>query len=513
MAKLLRVRPDSAGPLHSGDVFLGKLEVRALLGKGGHAWVYECFDRFLKRTVAVKVIKTLREVGRDLGRRAQAEAVVLASMTHPNLVRVIDAGISDGLVYIVMEKLDGRTLRHALMSTGRLSVREALMITLQIADGMQAAHDHGVIHRDLKPENIFIEAPNRVKVLDFGIAKVLGGTQVTTQKDRLQGTVFYMSPEQLQGLTATPASDVFALGTMLFEMLYAHPLTLGGALPNNEHVAWMQLYRDPPRLETLDPGIPRYLGKLVGRAIVKLPEERYQTMRELREAAFQALERHLSEQAALPGEQPRDLTTEPIGPLEVPARPLDAASASRAARLSPAPQLGAIPEPPTRTAPQPPAPPQAPRQKRARLRRETVVGFTVGFATVAVLFGARLAWLGFGQTPSPAQLPHAVSTAAERAPTPLLEPLVPALALTAIPPVPSAEPSAAVPTAAAPSAPLSAVSPPSASPAAKRAPEKPTTPASSASRPPLSAPSQRPAAARAPASRAPSKTTARASIF
>ncbi|HEY6077697.1 MAG TPA: serine/threonine-protein kinase, partial [Polyangiaceae bacterium] len=422
MAKVLRVRPGSAGPLASGDLFLGKLEVRALLGKGGHAWVYECFDRFLRRTVAVKVIKTLREVGRDLGRRAQAEAVVLASMTHPNLVRVMDAGIADGLVYIVMEKLEGRTLRHTLMSTGRLSVREALMIALQIADGMQAAHDHGVIHRDLKPENIFIEPPNRVKVLDFGIAKVLGGAQVTTQKDRLQGTVFYMSPEQLQGLSATPGSDVFALGTMLFEMLYAHPLTLGGALPSNEHVAWMQLYRDPPRLETLDPRIPRYVGKLVGRAIVKLPQERYQTMRELREATFQALERHLAEHAARPGEQPRDLTTEPIGPLDVPEPPLDSGSHAKATIYSPSPQAGALPEPPTRTAPQRPVPPRTPRPKRRwRLRKETVVSFTVGFATVAVLFGARSAWLAFPHAMSmwegtPAQLPDSTPAALSLAP-------------------------------------------------------------------------------------------------
>ena len=246
-------------------MFLEKLEVRALLGKGGHAWVYDCFDCFLERPVAVKAIKTLREAGRDLRRRAQAEAQVLANLAHPNLVRVIDAGVVGGLVYIVMEKLEGRTLRDTLMEVSRLSVRDALGIAIQIADGMQVAHSTGVIHRDLKPENIFIAPGNQVKVLDFGVAKVLGASHATTQKDRLQGTVLYMSPEQLQGVAVTPASDVFALGTMLFEMLYGHPLTLGGELPNNEHVAWMQLYKVPPPLESLDRKIPRYVGKLVGR--------------------------------------------------------------------------------------------------------------------------------------------------------------------------------------------------------------------------------------------------------
>jgi eukaryotic-like serine/threonine-protein kinase len=281
--------------------------VRCSAKEGGHAWVYECFDRFLKRKVAVKVIKTLREAGRDLSQRAQSEAQVLAALAHPNLVRVIDAGLVAGLVYIVMEKLEGQTLRHALIATSRLSVREALQLAIQIADGMELSHSRGVIHRDLKPENIFIEGGNHVKVLDFGIAKVLGASHVTTQRDKLQGTVFYMSPEQLQGLSATPASDVFALGTMVFEMLYGHPLLLGGSeLPNNEHVAWMQLYKVPPPLESLDPSIPRYVGKLVGRAIVKLPADRYQTMREFRDAAASALRRYETERArgpALPAVQ------------------------------------------------------------------------------------------------------------------------------------------------------------------------------------------------------------------
>ncbi len=297
VVKLLQAHPGGTGPLVVGETCFGKLEVRALLGKGGHAWVYECFDRFLQRPVAVKVIKTLHEAGRDLSRRAQSEAQVLAGLEHPNLVRMLDAGIHGGLVYIVMEKLEGRTLRHALMTLSRLSIPETLRLAIQVADGMQLAHDHGVIHRDLKPENLFITAENHLKVLDFGVAKVLGASHVTTQRDRLQGTFLYMSPEQLQGVAVTPASDVFALGTMMFEMLYGHPLLLGGEeLPSNEHVAWMQLHDVPPPLEKLDARIPRYVGKLIGRAIVKLPSDRFQTMRELGKAAAEALHRYEREQ-------------------------------------------------------------------------------------------------------------------------------------------------------------------------------------------------------------------------
>jgi serine/threonine protein kinase len=358
VVKLLQAHPGGTGPLVVGETFLDKLEVRALLGKGGHAWVYECFDRFLQRPVAVKVIKTLREAGRDLSRRAQAEARVLAGMQHPNLVRVIDAGMLGGLVYIVMEKLEGRTLRHTLISLSRLSIRESLELAIQIADGMQLAHDSGVIHRDLKPENIFIETGNHVKVLDFGVAKVLGASQMTTQKDRVQGTVFYMSPEQLQGVAVTPASDVFALGTMLFEMLYGHPLTLGGGvLPNNEHVAWMQLYQVPPPLETLDANIPRYVGKLVGRAIVKLPKDRYQTMREFREAAVAALRRYEKEQAPIENPPaPRELSGTP--PRALVALPLTPAGEHETPKIVEEPKADA----------------QKPREVNASERKPTVFG-------------------------------------------------------------------------------------------------------------------------------------------
>ncbi|HKY38438.1 MAG TPA: protein kinase [Polyangiaceae bacterium] len=291
------------GPLRTGDTFLGKYEIRSLLGRGGHAFVYEAYDPFLDRVVAIKVIKGPQDTGRDLGKRARYEAQVLSRIDHKNLVKVIDAGISEGLVYLIMEKLVGRTLRDVLKETHRVSVAEALTIGLQVADGMDLAHRGQVIHRDLKPENIFIEAGNALKVLDFGIAKVLGITghrPETTEKDLLQGTVLYMSPEHLQGFGVTPKSDIYALGTILFESLYSHPLAIGDRPAGLQEAAWMQIARMPPMLDELDPAIPHFVAKLVQRAIVKMPEQRYATMRDFREALSAALTRLRDQAKAQP---------------------------------------------------------------------------------------------------------------------------------------------------------------------------------------------------------------------
>ncbi len=291
------------GPLPLGSTFLGKYEIRALLGKGGHAFVYEAYDPFLDRVVAIKVIKSPEDVGRDLGKRARAEAQVLSRVHHKNLVRVLDAGIFEGLVYLIMEKLVGRTLRDTLVGLHRLSVAETLVVGLQVAEGMEVAHREQVIHRDLKPENIFIEAGNALKVLDFGIAKVLGMAghrPETTERDLLQGTVLYMSPEHLQGFGVTPKSDIYSLGLILFEALYTHPLAVGEKPAGLQEAAWMQIARMPPMLDELDPSIPRFVSRLIHRAIVKLPEQRYPSMREFREALSAAVTRLQEEAKANP---------------------------------------------------------------------------------------------------------------------------------------------------------------------------------------------------------------------
>ncbi|HET9952932.1 MAG TPA: protein kinase [Polyangiaceae bacterium] len=281
-----------ASPLRVGTLLLGRYEVRACLGRGGHAHVYEAYDAFVDRAVAIKVIGPSESGSQELLRRAQSEARVLARLQHPNIVRMYEAGMTDeGFVYLVMEKLEGRTLLDVSRDPGRLRPREALEIAVQIADALLVAHVQGVLHRDLKPANVFVTADNRIKVLDFGVAKIKDYGAHSTRRDVIQGTMIYMAPEQLQGLTLTPRSDIFALGTMLYELLYRHPVLLGECVPSFAEVGWLQIATLPPMLDTLDPSIPRYVARFVQRCLLKRPEDRFESMLQVAEAARTALER------------------------------------------------------------------------------------------------------------------------------------------------------------------------------------------------------------------------------
>jgi len=263
------------GPLRVGEHFL-KYRILRLLGTGGHAWVYHGHDEFLDVGVAIKILHRQGGVTSDMLRRGQAEAKLLYRLKHENIVSVLDAGITvEGLLYIVMELLEGETLRQVLLRRGRLGVADALPLFARIADAVEAAHAFGAIHRDLKPENIFVLAGSRPKVLDFGIAKVVDAAGWTTEKDVIHGTILYMSPEQLRGARATAQSDVYAFGLMLFEALAGrHPLLLKNHSPTIKELTWMQLTVKPPPLDELDARIPRYVARLVERMILKLAENR-----------------------------------------------------------------------------------------------------------------------------------------------------------------------------------------------------------------------------------------------
>jgi serine/threonine-protein kinase len=276
-----RFNPEQ-GPFAPGAQFQ-KFEIRRLIGRGGHAYVYHCYDQFLDRHVALKVIPDPIERGRDLQRRAQLEARVLCKLQHPNLVHVFDAGtIDDEIVYLVMELLEGRTLRDVFREFRSLSVAEVLRIGAQIADGVHAAHELNAIHRDLKPENVFVQAGNAIKVLDFGIAKLLGASNQTTQKDLLHGTMLYMSPEHLQGLGVTPRSDIYALGTILYEAIAGGPpCLLGVDEPTIRELAWIQIARIPKPLDELVRGIPHFVARGIQRMLAKDPAERFPTMAEV----------------------------------------------------------------------------------------------------------------------------------------------------------------------------------------------------------------------------------------
>ncbi|MBV8205306.1 MAG: serine/threonine protein kinase, partial [Acidobacteria bacterium] len=207
---------------------LGPYEIKSPLGAGGMGEVYRARDHRLGRDVAIKVLP--EALARDAAglRRFEAEARAIAALNHPNIVSIHDVGNHDGAPFLVSECLEGQSLRQELRA-GPLPLRRAVKYGVEIAHGLAAAHDKGIIHRDLKPENIFITRDGRVKILDFGVAKLIrpegppedGATfeAIPTSAGVVLGTVGYMSPEQVRGEAADARSDIFALGTVLYEML------------------------------------------------------------------------------------------------------------------------------------------------------------------------------------------------------------------------------------------------------------------------------------------------------
>jgi serine/threonine-protein kinase len=241
------------------------------LGRGGMGRVFAARDEKLGRQVAIKVLAP-GSGGEDALRRFEQEARAAGSLDHPNVLTVHDIGSWQGGPYIVSELLQGRTLRGWLQEKP-LPIPKAVDYALQLAQGLCAAHDHGVIHRDLKPENLFVTHEGRLKILDFGIAKLTGAGAPSrrTETGALIGTVEYMSPEQVRGEPADLRSDIFSAGTLLYEML-------SGRLPF-EHSAAVEighgiLHDEPPGLPSQ---VPRELDRIVRRCLEKDPKDRFQS--------------------------------------------------------------------------------------------------------------------------------------------------------------------------------------------------------------------------------------------
>jgi len=209
---------------------LGPYEIVAPIGAGGMGEVYRARDSRLSREVAIKVLPASFSNDPDRLRRFEQEAKAAGLLNHPNITAVYDIGSHEGAPYVVSELLEGETLRAGL-SGGRLSPRKAIDYALQMAHGLAAAHEKGIIHRDLKPENLFLTKDGRVKILDFGLAKLThaeeGGSQQTnlptatagTEPGVVLGTLGYMAPEQVRGRQADARSDIFSFGAILYEML------------------------------------------------------------------------------------------------------------------------------------------------------------------------------------------------------------------------------------------------------------------------------------------------------
>lgn len=269
-------------PFQFGDEFL-QYRIHSLLGRGGHAFVYAGQHRYMERPVAIKVIPAPPEMNSDVYKRARLEAKILSQLEHPNVVKIYDAGVTDeGAIYIVMEMLQGRTLRDCLKQVGPLTVPETLHVGIQIAEAVQLAHAQNAIHRDLKPENVFVLPGNVVKVLDFGITKLLGGSTMTTQPNLIRGTPQYMSPEHMEGRPVTAQSDIYALGSVLYELLAAMaPALIGLEEVSSYAIGYSQIHRVPPRLDEVASHVPRYVARVFQRMLAKDASERHASMAEV----------------------------------------------------------------------------------------------------------------------------------------------------------------------------------------------------------------------------------------
>jgi serine/threonine protein kinase len=271
-------------------VALGNYKILGPLGQGGMARVYKAHQENLDREVAVKVLPPWFAADRSFVERFNLEARLIARLSHPNIVTVHDANEYNGHLYIVMQLVDGGTLKQRLdqlQAIGKtMEVAEANRIFTQLASALSYAHDNGIIHRDVKPVNVLMDLAGRPILSDFGIAKVLAGTQALTRQGAGVGTPEYMSPEQCQGGAVDARADIYALGVMLFEALTGRLPFLGENYPALAH---SHIYERPPHPVTINPAIDPAVAQVILTALMKNPLQRYQQASDMTEALQRAI--------------------------------------------------------------------------------------------------------------------------------------------------------------------------------------------------------------------------------
>ena len=277
---------------------LGRFPVQAELGRGAMGVVYKGFHPGLEVPVAIKVLSDVYSGDAQFRRRFQREAAAIAALNHPGIVRIFDFDEDAGSLFIVMEFVEGESLRSILQNKGRVAVHAALDITQQLLSAVGAAHTHRIVHRDLKPDNVAISSLGKVKVMDFGISKLLVDTGGLTGTDAIIGTPTYMSPEQVRGEAVDGRSDTYAIGCILYELLHGAPPFTGQLAA----VLHSQLYNDPPE----SPAIPGPVMALIRKAMAKDAKKRFTSCEEFAGALLQLDTAQLS------------VPTAPAGP-EVPA--------------------------------------------------------------------------------------------------------------------------------------------------------------------------------------------------
>lgn len=254
-----------------------RYEIIRLIGEGGMANVYLAYDTILERNVAVKVLRGDLADDEKFVRRFQREAISASSLSHPNIVEMYDVGEDNGNFYIVMEYIDGKTLKQLIKKRGHLTASEAVDIMCQLTDGLAHAHDSYIIHRDIKPQNIMILEDGLVKITDFGVAMALNASDLT-QTNSVMGSVHYLPPEQAAGKGSTIKSDIYSLGIVLYEML-------AGTMPfrgeTAVEIALKHIKNPMPSIRKINPKIPQALENVILKATAKNPKNRYNNVREL----------------------------------------------------------------------------------------------------------------------------------------------------------------------------------------------------------------------------------------
>ncbi|HEX8939600.1 MAG TPA: protein kinase, partial [Candidatus Limnocylindrales bacterium] len=279
-----------------GRVIGGRYRLVELLGEGGMATIYRAHDAQLERDVAVKLLRP--EYGRDpdFVARFRAEAQNAASLSHPGIVSVFDFGTDPAGPFIVMEYVEGEDLATLLRRNGPLPPRRAARLTAEVARALEAAHERGIVHRDVKPSNVLLASDGRVKVVDFGIARALSEAQLTLPGTTL-GSVHYFSPEQARGEQATPASDVYALGILLFELLAGRRPWEGDSAAS---IALARLQGPAPMVSEARAGIPPVLEAIDRKALALEPAARFASAA----AMADALDAFLADRGTVPGIAP-----------------------------------------------------------------------------------------------------------------------------------------------------------------------------------------------------------------
>jgi len=260
-----------------GQLINDRYEIEKLIGEGGMANVYLARDTILDRKVAVKVLRGDLAGDDKFVRRFQREALSASSLSHPNIVEIYDVGEDEGNFYIVMEYIEGKTLKALIKKRGVLTLPETIDIMLQLLDALASAHDSYIIHRDIKPQNIMIKESGLVKITDFGIAMALNNAQLT-QTNSVMGSVHYLPPEQASGKGSTIRSDIYSLGILMFEMLTGKMPFKGDSAVE---IALKHMKEPLPSAKELNPVIPQTVENIILKAAAKNPKNRYRDVREM----------------------------------------------------------------------------------------------------------------------------------------------------------------------------------------------------------------------------------------